>query len=88
MAVLVQMVIFLVVFFLQSKTLASQKPIKSVDICFGEKDLSPRYDEKIDKFNDENLKDVLTQKAKKKVTRGRNIEDTVGYGSCASQLEA
>ena len=86
MAVVLQMVIFLVVF-LQSNTLA-QKPIKIVDICFGEKDLSPRYDEKIDKFNDENLKDVLTKKAKKKATRGRNIEDTVGYGSCASQLEA
>ena len=87
MAVLVQMVIFLVVF-LQSNTFAQQKPIKIVDICFGDKDLSPRYDKKIDKFNDENLKDVLTQKAKKKATRGRNIEDTVGYSSCASQLEA
>ena len=74
------MVIFLVLFFLQSNTLLAQPEIEitKIDICFGDKDLTPRYDQKNDKFNDESLKDVLTKKAKQKVTRGRNIEDSVG----------
>ena len=68
----------ILVLFLQSNTLAAldDQP-KIIDICFGDKDLTPRFDEPM-KFNDENLKDVLTQKAKKKVARGPNIEDTVG----------
>ena len=78
--VVTKMVIFLVLFFLQSNTLLAQPEIEitKIDICFGDKDLTPRYDQKNDKFNDESLKDVLTKKAKQKVTRGRNIEDSVG----------
>ena len=49
---------------------------KIIDICHGEKDLPPRKPR--NDINNENLKDVLTLKAKQNVKRGSNIEDLVG----------
>ena len=49
---------------------------KIIDICHGEKDLTPRKPR--NDINNENLKDVLTLKAKKNVERGSNTENFVG----------
>ena len=66
-------ILILVLFF--HSTLSQNKII---DICHGEKDLTPRKQPRNDNINNENLKDVLTLKAKKNLERGSNIEDFVG----------